>query len=323
MIGRLILPSLMLFFPYSLLYADATLFLSPPEATHAKGEIFTVQVLVDSPVSPISSAEAELTFDAQALVVEEVSIEGSILATWATTPVFSNEQPKIRFAGWTRQNFIGTNGLLMSIRFRALENGVSDVSIQSAAILAANELATNVITSMKGGTYRVAPNIEPVPAIILTAEAPQDFSDFEPEVLGATSVLPPPEFTEYAGSIMVGDSIRVRGIAVPNAVIAVHVSGGDNDAEVVSQVTAFDDGVFTFASPPITDSGVYRLWAEALEGEQNTSEPSKRITITARAAGFTLFSLRSALYLVALTGILIFGILIGVRVRRRDTPISV
>ncbi len=299
--------------------ADATLYLSPAEESHEAGELFTVQVLVDARSSAISSAEAELSFDRNVLAVEDVLIAGSILTSWATTPVFSNEQPKIRFAGWTKENFTGSEGVLMSIRFRALQNGVGDVRMDSAAVLAAHEIGSNVLTSMVGGRYTVEPRVTLIPYVNAVTELPEDSFELEPEVLGAASLLPPPEFTEYAGLITVGDSIRVRGLAAPNSVIAVHVMGGNDAAEVVSQIRAFDDSVFTFASLPIEEAGVYRLWAEVIEGDQKASEPSKRITITARAAGFSLFSSQSALYGAILMGILVLGMMIGLRMHSRNS----
>lgn len=292
---------------------DAQLYLSPERGSYSPGEAFTISVFANTDGAAMSAAEAELSFDANMVSIESLSIERSILSSWSTTPIYSSEDSRIRFAGWTRQNFTGPQGLLMTITAKALRNGPVDIKFLSGSVLAADGRGSNIISTMKGGLYTIGPRqIDPDPVIAPTPS-------FEPQVLGTRTELLPPDFTEYASIVSVGESIRVRGSAKPDAKVRVHVLGPDGYEERTS-ITTFSDGAFSFASDPIRESGVYRVFAELQDDDGVYSESSERLVITAKkdglAAAFTgALSLLPALvpFLVLLLSV---GLVAGFLVHR-------
>lgn len=269
---------ILLFIPLPAL-GDATLYLSPERGSYAQGEAITISVFADTGGAAMSAAEAELSFDANMVSIESLSIQGSILASWSTTPIYSSETSRIRFAGWTRQNFTGPQGLLLTIAAKALRNGPVEIKFLSGAVLAADSRGSNIVSTLKSSLYTIGPKqVAPDPEIAVPARY------VEPQVLGAATELLPPDFTEYASIVSVGESIRVRGTAAPDSKVSVHVLGPDGYEER-SSITAFSDGAFSFASDPVRESGVYRVFAEIQDENGTYSESSERLVITAKAGG--------------------------------------
>ncbi len=262
--------------------ADAVLYVSPERGTYAVGDFFDVQVLADTGDTAINAAEAEILFDPNELVVEDVSTYGSILSLWPTPPKFSNEEGTIRFSGWTNSKYAGTDGLLATITFRALRTTLSTARLTSGALLSADGKGSNIITAMRSGIY----GIEPKQVI---AALPEEEIVEEGQVLGASidqPALPPaPALVEYPfGTVPLGERVIVRGTAIPDAAIHIWLARGD-EPKVLTRVTSAADGSFTFVSDMDLETGVYRLWAQAVDASGVESEPSKRIKFDIRAEG--------------------------------------
>lgn len=137
--------------------AGSSLYLSPEKGIYSVGDIFDVKILVDSGGEAINAAEADIFFDSENIFVEDLSTEGSVFNMWTIPPSVSNKAGKIEFAGGTRQNFIGEEGLVLTITFKALRSVNSRARFAAAAILSADGTGTNIITEMKSGVYTLKP----------------------------------------------------------------------------------------------------------------------------------------------------------------------
>lgn len=179
----------LLLFPLAAVHADgASLYLSPESGAYALGDEFQVLILADTDGIPVSAAEAELTYDAGAFAVEDISTEGSILDTWLTRPDFDGKT--IRFSGIARSPYAGSNGLLVTITFRALRNMLGTVRFSSGSLLSAEGERTNVIATMRSGAYRVRPEEvlpEPVATSSGSGEGTPTSAGPGGEVLGAST----------------------------------------------------------------------------------------------------------------------------------------
>jgi len=190
--------------------AQGVLYLSPESGIYAVGNTFTIKVFADSGDEEINAAEAELTFNPDELFVENISTEESILNLWTAPPSFSNETGIIEFAGGTQESFIGNDGLLLSITFRALKSITSNAFLAAGAILAADGKGSNIITSMKSGVYTLEPR-----KIIAQAEyIAREDTPLEPIISSSTH---PDENTWYK------EKIAQFSWAVPEDVTAVRL----------------------------------------------------------------------------------------------------
>ncbi|MBI5221906.1 MAG: hypothetical protein HY980_00180, partial [Candidatus Magasanikbacteria bacterium] len=122
--------------------------------------------------------------------------------------------------------------------------------------------------------------------------------------------LQPPRITEYPKSVIVGDSIIIKGVTSPYSDVTIWCEGvadsvfANNKIDVASTtssvknyldrhshiVRADKDGVFVLEHPKIDIPGVYTAWAEVVDANGEKSTPSDKIVIKVNRAGSPLFS---------------------------------
>ena len=136
----------------------ASLYLFPATGVYTTEADFQVSIGVDTAGEKINAAEAELEFNPGELQVIEISKENSIFNLWTKEPNFSNEKGVISFAG-IKTGFFSGKGEIAKVTFRPLRTGEIPVRFYSGAVLAADGLATNIISVMEAGIYTVAPKI--------------------------------------------------------------------------------------------------------------------------------------------------------------------
>ena len=146
------------------------LYMTPTSELRTVGEPFDVRLYANTNGQTVNAVESELAYDPSTLSVESISLEGSILTSWATAPSYDSAQGIIRFSGWAAQPFTGSDGLLVTVTFRPLRVGQSGVDFNSASMLAADGRGGNIITTMRSGVFRIQPlqkqptvNLPPTP----------------------------------------------------------------------------------------------------------------------------------------------------------------
>jgi hypothetical protein len=260
---------------------EAALYVSPESGTYTIGELFEIEVFADTDGQRINAAEAELTFNPNAIEVQKISTDESILDSWPTVPTFSNQKGNIRFAGWTKTPYNGSRGLLVTIQFRALRSESSNAYLAAGAMLAADDRGSNIITSMRSGLYTIGPE-HIVPEPLIDDEGAATSSDpVEDLVADLTEGLPAaPVFDPHPGIVELGERIVVTGTAPPNSKVLFFFGEGDDTDS--SAVTSDADGAFMFVSDLGAEEGVYRLRAVTQDADGRTSHAS-RLTITTRS----------------------------------------
>jgi len=315
-IRAFILSLFFILIPAGIASADGgVLYLSPSSGPYSVGDTFDVQVMADSGGVAINAAEADLTFDPTVLQVQSISIDGSILSSWPTQPGFSNDDGTVTFSGVAAQKFTGSSGLLITISFKALQNIEGDVHFQSGAILAADGLESNIITTMRPGTYSIAPVESAAPAPPDgssdsgdgTATPSSDSSNTASS--SPASDVAPPVIVNYQSSISTGDRIIIQGSAPPDATVSVYLKQ-DGHAAQRTDMNADDTGSFTYTSDTEANAGVYEIWAitQGPGGVQSVS--SNKVDITAippGAASVALVTASISTNLIPFTALLIFA----------------
>ncbi len=266
-------------------FADGTLYVSPETGVYTIGEIFDVKIMADTGGQNINAAEAELTFNPEGLEVQRISTKESILDSWPTPPIFSNEKGTLKFSGWTKNIYSGKDGILVTVTFKALRSVTSNAYLAAGAILAADGRGSNIITSMKSGLYSVAAQHEQtvpeMPSLDATSTPREDTP--APILENVTSNLMPPTFYKDSDYMDAGERIVENGKAPPNSKVLFFLGYGV-EAEKFSALTSDSEGAFTFISDQGARDGVYRLRA-ALQDADGKISQSARMTITARAHG--------------------------------------
>ena len=311
----LVLLSSWFLLPAGIAFADGSLYVMPDSGVYSIGDTFDVQVLADSGGQNINAAEADLTFDAGALEVESISTDGSILTSWPTSPHFSNTDGTIGFSGLASQKYNGTGALLITVTFKAIANLNSPAHFESGAILAADGLETNVITTMRSGLYTIQPKEIPADPSV-PADASTTTVNGGNSVGGASSSTPEsstdvvaPALINYQTQVSAGERIVVQGSAPANATVSVFFQQGSNKAER-TDMQADGNGSFTFVSDTQAQQGVYHLWAFTQGDAGAQSASSNKITINAvssGAASVALFETTLISNLIPFLALLIFA----------------
>ena len=268
-------------------FADGgVLYISPDRGEYLIGQSFEVKVVADTGGVSINAAEADLTFNPAAFSIEEISTNGSVLQMWPTPPQFSNDRGTIQFSGLTNHYFAGSDGLLITITFKALHTMPGGVQFVSGAMLASDGRESNIITSLKSGLFSVHP-AESLPTAATTT----------PEVLGAASTSVStshdpraPSFVEYSTDIRLGDRIIMKGVADPGTKVSVWLQR-ESDTPLQSDSASASDGSFTFTSETISNRGAYHVWAVARDDHGVQSATSKTIDVTVHSVSFAAVAL--------------------------------
>lgn len=257
--------------------AKGSLYLDPPRASYEVDEVFDVQVRADTAGDMINAAEAELAFDPRSLSVERLSIDGSILGSFSTEPSFSNTDGRVRFSGWTNEPYIGNDGLLLTISFRALRATASNARLVAGAALAL-EQGSNIIESMRSGLYtagpqETAPEASEEPLSGAEGEASEDAEGMPHQ----RATLPGIPTVEVISPIRVGEQIIVRGMAEPRSRVWVRVTGPSLEGDAV--VASGENGAYEYVSGEIAKDGVYRVTAFVEGADGMRSEASERVIV--------------------------------------------
>lgn len=165
----------MLFFGAFFANAQATgsLLLSPTTGVYQENGVFSVRVTVNTSGQAINAAEGVLSFNNSELSVISVSEAGSIFNLWTTEPEFSNAAGTVTFGGGSPKGYTGSAGTVFTVTFRALKESTAKVTFQSGVMLAADGRGTNIIGSLKGGTYTITPAATvPPPEIVVPDNTP-------------------------------------------------------------------------------------------------------------------------------------------------------
>lgn len=128
----------------------------PATEVHPVGDEFTVHVYVDSTLMSINAVEATLIYPVERIRVTGISKEKSIFTLWPVEPEFHNDAPSgaIHFAGGLHNpGFLGNLGIILSIDFEVIEEGVSVVEFSDGLVLANNGFGTDILQELRPAIF--------------------------------------------------------------------------------------------------------------------------------------------------------------------------
>jgi hypothetical protein len=297
---------LLALFP-ALAAADAVLYVSPEKGSYIVGQTFEVKVYADTGGTLVNAAEGDLSFNTDALEVEKISTDDSILQSWSTAPVYSNEEGTVRFAGWTKKNYTGPSGLLITITFKATRNMLANARLAAGAILAADGQESNIITSMRSGIFTIRPAETPKGTESHAATSTSaNATTTSPEL---NAKLPAPVFDDAPDNVAIGDRIVIRGNTEPNAHVYVYLAHG-SESENHTELLSASDGSFTYVSDEPTVEGVYHVRAAVTTDDGRQSVPSEVFDISVEPTGVAasaVFGASLIFEMIPFFALLVFG----------------
>jgi len=154
---------LLLFFFGIRLGEAADLFFSQPNQNYSVGQVLAISVYLNAEQT-VNAISAEINFSNDQLEVLSLSKASSIVNFWTEEPSFFNSAGLINLEGVIfNPGFLGNNGKIITINFKAKDRGQAQITFSSASVLANDGLGTNVLKSANFINFDI---IEPKPAVV-------------------------------------------------------------------------------------------------------------------------------------------------------------
>jgi len=131
----------------------ASLIIDPASESFLVGKVFPVKLIIDTNGQFINTVHADIIFPSDKVEVVNISKENSIFSVWPEEPNISNS--KISFsAGLPNPGFSGI-GNIITVNFKAKEEGLINLKIDGGKILANDGLGTNILVFIKEAKYSI------------------------------------------------------------------------------------------------------------------------------------------------------------------------
>lgn len=134
----------------------ATTFFSPQSVTSSVGKTFILSIQVASPQEAMNAASGTISFPKDKLEVVSISKTGSIFSLWVQEPTFSNTSGTVTFEGIVlNPGFTGSSAKILTITFRAKQEGGANVKFSSGSILANDGSGINILSNPGAATINI------------------------------------------------------------------------------------------------------------------------------------------------------------------------
>lgn len=159
----------------------ANLSISPSSVTTKVGKTFSVDLVVNNNIDAINAASALITFPQDTLSVVSISKTGSFVSLWAEEPAFSNEKGTVTLEGVAlNPGFNKATGKIITITFKALQEGNVSIAVKSGSVLANDGNATDVLKTT-GAAFVYITNNDKVAEVIKETVVPVITSPTHPD----------------------------------------------------------------------------------------------------------------------------------------------
>ena len=134
----------------------AILYLEPSSGEYYREDVFIVEVRLDSEGEYINTTKVDLTFSQEVLEVKDFSKGNSILTLWIEEPTFSNKTGTISFIGGIPGGYLGEDGPLGKIVFKAKKEGEVKIQFQEdSQVLLNDSFGTEAELKKQEATFNI------------------------------------------------------------------------------------------------------------------------------------------------------------------------
>jgi hypothetical protein len=135
---------------------SATLYLLPESVKVNVGENLKVGVYVDSVDQAMNAVSFLISYPKNLLKFVNFSKSGSTINLWVQEPEHNSINAQLLGEGLVlNPGFQGKRAKVVEINFQALKEGEAKIEFLKGMVLANDGQGTNILSSMKGGSYRI------------------------------------------------------------------------------------------------------------------------------------------------------------------------
>ncbi|MBI5456875.1 hypothetical protein HY969_04000 [Candidatus Kaiserbacteria bacterium] len=244
-------------FAVPIVASAATMRIAPASASAVSGGSVSVSVQVTSSDQAMNAASGVLKFPPDLLQVSSISKSGSIIGLWAQEPSHSNIAGTVNFEGVVlNPGFIGSNGTVLTVTFRALVAGVASLSISSGSVLANDGNGTEVLTGSLPGFVLISEGVAVAPSASPNPSPTSQTSSVERIVI--TSPTHPDPAKAYRAQLVRLEWKNPRGTGTTRVLYDRNPSSIPSviyDPPITSKEISPGNGTWYFHAQARTDSG--------------------------------------------------------------------
>lgn len=124
------------------------------------GQTFDVPIYINTKGNNINTINLHLNFDQSKLAIVKPSFGKSIFGVWLEPPAYDNKRGTASFVGIIPNGIMTNSGLIATITFEALKQGVAKVDINNYSSANINDgLGSDVILDLNGSSFNIKPKI--------------------------------------------------------------------------------------------------------------------------------------------------------------------
>jgi len=133
----------------------ASLYLLPGAKELAIGQIFNVDVIVNTDDIAINAAEGVIHYPVSVLKLESVDLSGSIFNFWVEDPSSADDSGNVNFIGGTPRGVTGEALKVFRLTFKVSGVGDAVLTIADGSVIASDGKGTNVLSDVSGINIKV------------------------------------------------------------------------------------------------------------------------------------------------------------------------
>ena len=259
----------------------ASLYFSNFRNTIGLGDIFSVDVKLNSPDIAINAVEGIIFFSQDNLELINISKNGSILSLWSKEPKYkdSNGGEIIFSGGLPNPGFTGESAKIISLIFKAKNFGKATVEFKEASILANDGKGTNILEGQDSVTFEIIEAKE-IPAVLEEYGGINPDNEIEQQETSANVVITiwPDEF------LPLEESLYLEGIALPNKDLTVEIVV-NNETVLSLETKSKEDGIWSLRDEVYLPSGPYQISAR-LKGASKEASAAVSMNVVTPAIKF-------------------------------------
>src|SRR5574343_245878 len=144
----------------------SSLNLNPQGGSFSVGESIAVRVRVSSKDTSINAVSAVISYSNNTLSLTSISKAGSIITLWPVEPSFSNQSGRANLEGVVLNGYTGNSGKIVTLNFKAIQEGEAFVRFSSGSILANDGQGTNTLTSSSESNFTIIKKQTTLPNVV-------------------------------------------------------------------------------------------------------------------------------------------------------------
>lgn len=137
----------------------ASMLVSPNSGNYNVGDTFSISVYTASTDQALNALSGRINYPSDKMTVVSVSKSSSIVNFWTIDPgEYASEPGVVRFEGIVlNPGYKGSHGAIFNVTFKVKAQGSASVNFLSASILANDGKGTNILSSVRDGSYTFGP----------------------------------------------------------------------------------------------------------------------------------------------------------------------